>query len=95
MDNLRKPVGGLHTGTGTAQDPCYHQKCDTYNNTNGAVLTTNAKATAHVLATLALEGEKLISKNLTLTKRWGDLNGNIKWTYEEGGKHSATCGDDA
>lgn len=22
------PVGGLHTGTGVAQDPCYHQACD-------------------------------------------------------------------
>ena len=94
METLRKPVGGLHTGTGAAQDPCYHQKCDTYKNANGTMLTVNTKAAAHVLATLALEGEKLIPKNLTLTKRWGDLGGSIKWTYEEGGRHSATCGDD-
>jgi len=91
MDTLRKPVGGLHTGTGVAQDPCYHQKCDTYDNANGTVLTANAKAAAHVLATLALEGEKLIPKNLTLTRRGGNLGGGIKWTYEEGGRHSAAC----
>ncbi|KAJ4368090.1 hypothetical protein N0V83_006445 [Neocucurbitaria cava] len=27
--NIGKPVGGLHTGTGVEQDPCYHQACDT------------------------------------------------------------------
>lgn len=37
------PVGGLHTGTGEAQDPCYHQACDTYANPNSTVLTVNAK----------------------------------------------------
>ncbi|OHF02244.1 aminopeptidase Y [Colletotrichum orchidophilum] len=29
-----KPVGGLHTGMGTAQDRCYHQECDDINNTD-------------------------------------------------------------
>lgn len=43
MDTLHKPVGGLHTGTGVAQDPCYHQACDTYDNPNSTVLTYNAK----------------------------------------------------
>ena len=43
MDDLNKPVGGLHTGTGEAQDPCYHQECDTFANANGTVLTVNAK----------------------------------------------------
>lgn len=95
MSNLRKPVGGLHTGTGVAQDPCYHQKCDTYSNANGTILTANAKAAAHVLATLSLEGEKLIPKNLTLTMGRQDWDPSIiKWTYEEGGRHSATCGHD-
>jgi hypothetical protein len=26
---LNKPFGFLHTGTGTEQDDCYHQACDT------------------------------------------------------------------
>lgn len=43
MDTLFKPIGGLHTGTGAAQDPCYHQACDTYENANATVLTVNAK----------------------------------------------------
>jgi hypothetical protein len=43
MDNLKKPVGGLFTGTGEAEDPCYHQACDTYANPNATVLTINAK----------------------------------------------------
>lgn len=43
MEVLGKPVGGLHTGTGVEQDPCYHQECDTYGNANATVLTYNAK----------------------------------------------------
>lgn len=42
--NIGKPVGGLHTGTGVEQDPCYHQKCDDINNPNPNTLTINAKA---------------------------------------------------
>lgn len=41
--NIGKPVGGLHTGTGVEQDPCYHQECDTINNPNPTTLTINAK----------------------------------------------------
>jgi hypothetical protein len=41
--NIGKPVGGLHTGTGVEQDPCYHQECDTYDNPNPTTLTINAK----------------------------------------------------
>jgi len=41
--NIGKPVGGLHTGTGVDQDPCYHQACDTYDNPNPTTLTINAK----------------------------------------------------
>lgn len=41
--NIGKPVGGLHTGTGVEQDPCYHQKCDTIENPNANTLTVNAK----------------------------------------------------
>lgn len=43
LEVLRKPVGGLFTGTGEAQDACYHQACDTYDNANSTVLTVNAK----------------------------------------------------
>lgn len=43
MDILGKPVGGLHTGTGVEQDPCYHQVCDTIDNPNPETLTINAK----------------------------------------------------
>jgi Zn-dependent M28 family amino/carboxypeptidase len=41
--NIGKPVGGLHTGTGVEQDPCYHQECDTIDNPNPTTLTVNAK----------------------------------------------------
>jgi len=41
--NIGKPVGGLHTGTGIEQDPCYHQECDTIDNPNPTTLTINAK----------------------------------------------------
>ncbi|GKT59437.1 aminopeptidase Y [Colletotrichum tofieldiae] len=41
---LNKPIGGLHTGTGSAQDPCYHLECDDINNPDLDQLTVNAKA---------------------------------------------------
>ena len=41
--NIGKPVGGLHTGTGVEQDPCYHQACDTIDNPNPETLFINAK----------------------------------------------------
>ena len=40
---LNKPIGYLHTGTAEAQDPCYHQACDTIGNANPQILTINAK----------------------------------------------------
>ncbi|KAF2714533.1 Zn-dependent exopeptidase [Pleomassaria siparia CBS 279.74] len=52
---LNKPVGGLFTGTGGDQDPCYHQACDTVSGPNVTQLTINAKAAAHVLSLLATE----------------------------------------
>ncbi|KAF8647241.1 hypothetical protein AX16_006833 [Volvariella volvacea WC 439] len=55
-------VGGLFTGTGFEQDPCYHQPCDGYENHNATVLFKNAKAGAHVLARLAVDGHKLIPR---------------------------------
>ena len=59
---LDKPFGFLHTGTGAAQDPCYHQACDTIDNPDRDTLATNARAAAHVLATLDARGTELIPK---------------------------------
>ncbi|KAG5804305.1 hypothetical protein H9Q74_011236 [Fusarium xylarioides] len=60
--NLNKPFGFLHTGTAVAQDPCYHQACDTIDNPDSKTLTINAKAAAHILAVLDDRGTKLIPK---------------------------------
>lgn len=95
--NIGKPVGGLHTGTGVEQDPCYHQACDTIDNPNPETLTINAKAAAHVLSILATKGEQLIPKssaNLTITER-GIIGVEPLWTVPaEGEQHLATCGHD-
>lgn len=40
---LNKPFGFLHTGTAVAQDPCYHQACDTIANPDPEVITVNAR----------------------------------------------------
>ncbi|QGI85536.1 hypothetical protein CEK25_012265 [Fusarium fujikuroi] len=63
--NLNKPFGFLHTGTAVAQDPCYHQACDTIDNPDSKTLTINAKAAAHILAVLDDRGTKLIPKTKT------------------------------
>nr|XP_036579865.1 peptidase family M28 [Colletotrichum truncatum]KAF6787545.1 peptidase family M28 [Colletotrichum truncatum] len=59
---LNKPFGFLHTGTGVAQDPCYHQACDTIENPDPNTITVNAKAAAHILTVLSLNGTSLIPK---------------------------------
>ncbi|KAJ0163829.1 Leucine aminopeptidase 2 [Colletotrichum tanaceti] len=59
---LNKPFGFLHTGTGVAQDPCYHQACDTIDNPDPTTITINAKAAAHILTVLSLNGTALIPK---------------------------------
>ncbi|KAK0654262.1 Leucine aminopeptidase 2 [Lasiodiplodia hormozganensis] len=101
METLGKPVGGLHTGTGVDQDPCYHQACDTYNNSNPTTLTINAKAAAHVLATLAIDGTDLIPKTpsnatASLNRRFftSESLGGFPWTEVEGERHLGTCGHD-
>ncbi|GME48835.1 aminopeptidase y [Neofusicoccum parvum] len=101
MSTLGKPVGGLHTGTGVEQDPCYHQECDTYDNANATVLTINAKAAAHVLATLAMNGTELIPKTpsnatASLNRRFftSESLESFPWTELEGERHLATCGHD-
>ncbi|KAF2273653.1 aminopeptidase-like protein Y [Westerdykella ornata] len=96
--NIGKPVGGLHTGTGVEQDPCYHQACDTYDNPNPKTLTINAKAAAHVLSILATRGQEIIPKspvNASMISSRGLIpRQDIKWTVEEGERHLATCGND-
>ncbi|KAL2756330.1 hypothetical protein ACRALDRAFT_2042478 [Sodiomyces alcalophilus JCM 7366] len=62
MTEINKPVGGLFTGASAAEDDCYHQACDDINNVDPEILTTNAKAAAHVLSILAQEGVELIPK---------------------------------
>jgi hypothetical protein len=42
VGTLKKPSGGLHTGSSPKEDPCYHRKCDTVDNIDPKVLTTNA-----------------------------------------------------
>ncbi|KAG0642733.1 hypothetical protein HOY80DRAFT_948952 [Tuber brumale] len=94
MDTLKKPIGGLHTGTGVEQDPCYHQACDDYTNPNSTVLTINSKAAAHVLAVLAQDGHNLIPKNkpnALLRKNVADI---VQWTVVEGGRDASTCEHD-
>lgn len=66
------PAGGLFTGAegvkteaearlwggtaGRAYDPCYHQRCDTFNNNNGFALKTNADAVAFATLKFAMAG---------------------------------------
>ncbi|KAK1671238.1 peptidase family M28 [Colletotrichum godetiae] len=59
---LGKPFGFLHTGTAVAQDPCYHQACDTIENPDPNTITVNARAAAHMLTVLSLNGTSLIPK---------------------------------
>ncbi|KAF1958679.1 aminopeptidase-like protein Y [Byssothecium circinans] len=87
--DVGKPVGGLHTGTGVAQDPCYHQACDNIDNPEPATLTVNAKAAAHVLSVLATRGQEIIPKspvNSTMV-----VGREIQWTIPEGERHR-DCG---
>lgn len=106
MSTLHKPVGGMHTGTGVDQDDCYHQACDVYGNANPALLTTNAKAAAHVLATLATEGHKIIPKGPKKAARdttpvheravVGAMADHELFGFPEveGERHTGSCGHD-
>ncbi|KAK0702313.1 peptidase family M28 [Lasiosphaeris hirsuta] len=60
---LKKPFGYLNTGTAAAQDPCYHKACDTIENPDAKTITTNARAAAHMLAVLSLNGTHLLPKS--------------------------------
>ncbi|KAF9876571.1 hypothetical protein CkaCkLH20_05979 [Colletotrichum karsti] len=59
---LNKPFGFLHTGTAVAQDPCYHQACDTIENPDPETITANARAAAHMVTVLSSNGTSLIPK---------------------------------
>ncbi|CAG8980597.1 hypothetical protein HYALB_00013747 [Hymenoscyphus albidus] len=98
MENLKKPIGGLFTGTGVEQDPCYHRACDNFENPNATVITINAKTAAHVLANLAIDGATLLPKAAESSNigRIGEMP--IQWTSGEGlegqDSHTGTCGHD-
>ncbi|CRK49031.1 hypothetical protein BN1723_016985 [Verticillium longisporum] len=70
---LGKPFGFLNTGTGVAQDPCYHQACDTIDNPDRETITVNAKAAAHMLSILALNGTEIIPKQTVNATMLNDL----------------------
>lgn len=61
---LNKPFGFLNTGTGVAQDDCYHQACDTIDNPDAETITYNAKAAAHMVSILSMKGHELIPKTI-------------------------------
>lgn len=63
LEVIKKPVGGLFTGSSSAEDACYHQACDNITNVVPETITNNAKAAAHVLSILAQDGVELIPKN--------------------------------
>ncbi|KAI6784539.1 uncharacterized protein J7T54_006584 [Emericellopsis cladophorae] len=94
---LNKPFGFLNTGTGVAQDDCYHQACDTIDNPDKVVITNNAKAAANMVAILSMEGHELIPKEsinatmhiLGLERRALDIEELLAK-----GEHSLGCGHD-
>ncbi|KAI0390470.1 peptidase family M28 [Xylariaceae sp. FL0594] len=59
---LNKPIGFINTGTAPAQDPCYHQACDTIDNPDPQTLTVNARAAANAIAILSTDGPRIIPK---------------------------------
>ncbi|KAI0449484.1 peptidase family M28 [Xylaria acuta] len=70
---LNKPFGFINTGTAPAQDPCYHQACDTINNPSPETLTINARAAANAIAILSTDGPRIIPKttiNATMADTW-------------------------
>ncbi|KAF2643379.1 aminopeptidase-like protein Y [Massarina eburnea CBS 473.64] len=94
--DIGKPIGGLHTGTGVAQDPCYHQACDNIDNPDPKTLTVNAKATAHVLSILATKGHEIIPKspvNSTMFAERGLVGREFQLKTDEGERHLGCGGE--
>ncbi|KLU82222.1 leupeptin-inactivating enzyme 1 [Magnaporthiopsis poae ATCC 64411] len=61
---LNKPFGFLQTGILPSEDPCYHQACDNITNIQPELLILNARAAAHQLTVLSVNGTSLIPKTL-------------------------------
>lgn len=61
---IQKPFGFLQTGILPEEDPCYHQACDNIDNINPDLLILNARAAAHQLTVLSLNGTSIIPKRL-------------------------------
>ncbi|KAK2728925.1 peptidase family M28 [Colletotrichum kahawae] len=98
---LNKPFGFLHTGTAVAQDPCYHQACDTIENPDPEVITVNARAAAHMVTVLSLNGTELIPKtsvNATMLSHFQtrSLEPDVIWIeeLEALGERHLGCGHD-
>jgi Zn-dependent M28 family amino/carboxypeptidase len=94
LDDLEKPIGGLFTGTGFDQDPCYHQACDTIDNPNFEQLYNNTLAAQEVLGILTIAGPHLIPKAQSSSKATvlATKKQAVKWTHLEDDAHS--CRDE-
>ncbi|KAF5350202.1 hypothetical protein D9758_007842 [Tetrapyrgos nigripes] len=93
MEDLDKPIGGLHTGTAFEQDPCYHQACDDFDNVNVTQLYINTQAAQHTLLKLIERGPEIIPKgpsNLTSTVLLGKKVG-VEWTHLIEDRHHSGC----
>lgn len=65
------PTSAIFTGAGDPWDPCYHQACDSIDNIHWEALTTNARAAARALATLAHSLEGVPPRQTTSPNRRG------------------------
>ncbi|TFL00940.1 hypothetical protein BDV98DRAFT_100343 [Pterulicium gracile] len=95
LQDIGKPVGGLFTGTGVNEDPCYHQLCDTIDNPNFEQLYNNTLAAQEVFGILAVAGHKLIPKTEPVTGTVIPREA-VQWTKREEADGTAqhTCHDE-
>ncbi|KAK1231436.1 hypothetical protein PQX77_005445 [Marasmius sp. AFHP31] len=95
MEDLNKPIGGLFTGTGFNQDPCYHQVCDTFENVNTTQLYINTLAAQHTLHELIENGPEIIPKGSTSARSVSKVllgrKVGVEWT-EIPDDHHHDCG---
>lgn len=95
LSDLHKPIGGLFTGTGFEQDPCYHLACDTFDNVNKTQLFINAQAAKAVLDKLIEDGPEIIPKaptNGTSAPFLGKVAG-VEWTDMSHDESQHSCED--
>jgi hypothetical protein len=92
---LKKPVGGLFTGSAAAQDDCYHKACDTVRNVVPEIITANAKSAAHALSVLAMEGQALLGGDARKVQQRDlsamSVDDDSMWSVAPGEKH-VNCG---